>query len=123
MIVLLLSFLPILIFGLLPTIWSVATLGTISAIIAFTLIGITFGHFLGGPDPNDRTALALATSTRHPGIAIALAVSNIAEAEAVRAVAVVLLYLLVSGIVATPYLNWLSTSKTQEQKVPKEKVA
>lgn len=122
-IVLLVSFLPILIFGLLPVIWSVASLGTILAIIAFTVIGITVGHFLGGPDSNDRTALALATSARHPGIAIALAIANTGETETKKVVAVVLLYLLVSGIVATPYFNWLTGKKTQNEKAPEERMA
>jgi BASS family bile acid:Na+ symporter len=123
MIVLLVSFLPILIFGLLPLIWSVASLGTILGIIAFTVIGITVGHFLGGPDMNDRAALALATSTRHPAIAIAVAIANIGQTETKKAVAIILLYLLISGIVAMPYFKWLSGKETQDEKAPNGKVA
>lgn len=123
MIVLVVSFLPILIFGLLPLIWSIATGGAMLAIVAFTVIGITVGHLLGGPDPADRTALALATTARHPGIAIALASANLEATHFRAAVAAVILYLLLSGIVATPYLNWLVGHKTRNTQVPEKKLA
>jgi uncharacterized membrane protein YuzA (DUF378 family) len=44
---------------------------TIVAIAAFVLVGLAVGHSLGGHDPDDRAVLALATATRHPGIALA----------------------------------------------------
>jgi BASS family bile acid:Na+ symporter len=111
MIILILSFLPILI-ALLPAMWSLIGSGTILAIAAFAIVGVTVGHFLGGPDPNDRVVLALATSSRHPAIAIALTAANVGEAETKLAAAAILLYVIVGGIVATPYLAWLTDDKT-----------
>ncbi len=35
--------------------------------------------FFGGPTPDDRTALALATASRHPGVALAIAGANVAD--------------------------------------------
>lgn len=114
MIVLIAAFLPILIV-LLPVLWSLIGDGTILAIIAFAIVGVTAGHYLGGPDPNDRTVLALATTSRHPAIAIALASANMGETEAKLAAAAIILYLVVSGIVVTPYLNWLTGGKAREK--------
>lgn len=38
-----------------------------------------FWHWLGRPDPDDRTALAIASSMRHPGVALAIARLNFPE--------------------------------------------
>ena len=77
---------------------------TILAIVLFALIGIVAGHLLGGPASGDRKALALAVATRHPGVA--LAILHVLAPDDKRVAAVVLLYLLVSGVVAVPYLAW-----------------
>jgi BASS family bile acid:Na+ symporter len=47
--------------------------GTILALGAFTLAGLAAGHLLGGPNRDDCTVLALATASRHPGVALAIA--------------------------------------------------
>jgi bile acid:Na+ symporter, BASS family len=70
----------------------------------FVLVGLAVGHLLGGPDPEDRTVLALSTAMRHPAIAIAIAQSNFPDQK--LAPAAILLYLLVSVIAAAPYLKW-----------------
>ena len=77
---------------------------TILAIVLFALLGIIAGHLLGGPDSGDRKALALAVATRHPGVA--LAILHVLAPGDKRITAIVLLYLLVSGVVAVPYLAW-----------------
>jgi bile acid:Na+ symporter, BASS family len=77
--------------------------GTLVAMIAFVLIGLTVGHFLGGPAAEDRSALALATASRHPGIAIAIAHVNFPGEPLVPAA--VVLYMVVSSIVSTPYVK------------------
>jgi BASS family bile acid:Na+ symporter len=87
-----------------PAIWSLIGNGVLMSLIAFSLIGLAVGHMLGGPDANDRTVLALATATRHPGLAIAIAKVNFPEEKAVMAV--VMCHLIVGGIVALPYINW-----------------
>jgi len=77
---------------------------TLVAILAFVVSGLAVGHFLGGPEPQDRTALALATATRHPGVA--LAVLHAAAPGQSDAAPVVLLYLLVGMLASIPYLKW-----------------
>lgn len=78
--------------------------GTMLAFVAFTAVGLAAGHLLGGPDPDDRTVLALSSAKRHPGMAIAIATANSTERELV--LAAVLLYILVSAVVAAPYTTW-----------------
>jgi hypothetical protein len=46
---------PILIFAM-PLIVGLIGNGTLAAIAAFTLVGLTAGHLLGGPSPEYRTA-------------------------------------------------------------------
>jgi BASS family bile acid:Na+ symporter len=107
-VLLLVSFLPILIV-LLPTMWSLTGSGMILAFIVFALAGVAAGFFLGGSDPKERTVLALATTSRHPGIAIALASANVVDETPKQVIAAaVILYLIISGIVVAPFLKWLS---------------
>lgn len=77
---------------------------TILVIVLFVAAGLLTGHLLGGPRTEDRTALALATATRHPGVAIA--VLHAAAPEARDVAPVVVLYLLVAAITSVPYLKW-----------------
>jgi bile acid:Na+ symporter, BASS family len=73
------------------------------------LIGLAAGHLLGGPDPGDRTVLALATCTRHPGIAMAIAALNFPE-QKTAVMAMGLLHMIIGGIVAIPYTVWSKRS-------------
>lgn len=100
----------LLLVSFLPALWaawgSIAaqmTNYTVVAIVAFVAIGLLVGHLLGGPDPGDRTALALATATRHPGVAIG--VLHAIEPAAKDVALVIVLYLLVSGIATLPYVR------------------
>jgi BASS family bile acid:Na+ symporter len=77
---------------------------TVLAIAIFVAIGLLTGHLLGGPDDEDRTALALATATRHPGVAIAV-LHAIGPVDP-GVVPVVVLYLLVGMVAAAPYVAW-----------------
>ncbi|HEU0252327.1 MAG TPA: bile acid:sodium symporter [Pyrinomonadaceae bacterium] len=83
--------------------------GTLFALAAFAMVGIIVGHLLGGPDPGDRAVLALATSARHPAIAIAIAHVNFPGQKLAGAVVVV--YLILSTILTIPYLNWVKRSR------------
>jgi bile acid:Na+ symporter, BASS family len=103
-VLLLLALLPILI-KVWPAMMSLIGNGTIIAMVVFALVGLAAGHLLGGPDPENRTVLALSTATRHPGIAIAIAATNFPDQKA--APAAVLLYLIVSALAAKPYLAWV----------------
>jgi BASS family bile acid:Na+ symporter len=120
-ILLIVSVLPILIF-LLPTIWSLIGNHTLPALVSFALVGAAAGYFLGGPNPKERTILALATSSRHPGIAIALASANVDETPKKLVAAAVILYLIVSAAVMAPFLKWLSGDGATENAVEREAV-
>ncbi len=87
-----------------PMIWGLMGNGTGIALAAFVLVGLAVGHFLGGPEPENRTALAISTASRHPGIAVAIAQANFPEQK--LAMAAVLLYLLVNAVVSIPYQIW-----------------
>ena len=78
--------------------------GALMATLVFVVCGLVVGHLLGGPDPNDRSVLALACATRHPGMAIALAHLEFPNLKG--SVAVVLLYLVVASLVSIPYVIW-----------------
>jgi BASS family bile acid:Na+ symporter len=78
--------------------------GTILAIAAIVGTGLLAGHWLGGPDSDDRTALAIASSTRHPGVALAIARLNFPEET--RVPAAVFLFLLVNALGTLPYGAW-----------------
>jgi BASS family bile acid:Na+ symporter len=78
--------------------------GTILAIVAFTVVGLVVGHLLGGPDPDNKTALALATATRHPGVALAVAASSFPDEKLVEPA--MILYMAIGAVVSIPYVAW-----------------
>ncbi|MEJ8846346.1 hypothetical protein [Variovorax rhizosphaerae] len=80
--------------------------GTLIAIVVFVAIALAVGHWLGGPDPEEREVLALSTACRHPGIAIAIATANATGGEMNQVPAAIMLYLLVSIIATVPYVKW-----------------
>jgi bile acid:Na+ symporter, BASS family len=91
--------------ALLATHWQVvgAILGPpILALGGFTLAALGVGHLLGGPDPNDRTALAVTCATRHVGVAMVIAAATPNPRTAVLIVA----YTLASALVIVPYMKW-----------------
>ena len=77
---------------------------TLLAILAFVAVGLAAGHLLGGPVEGDRTVLALATATRHPAVAIAIA--HAVAPHQNRVGAAVILYLVVATIFSMPYVRW-----------------
>ena len=79
--------------------------GEILAMIAFTVVAVAVGHWLGGPDPGERRSLALATASHHPGLAMALAAASF-PAQRLLVAAAILLYLVVSALVLLPYNAW-----------------
>lgn len=79
--------------------------GTVLAIMSFVLLGLIVGHLLGGPNPADRGTLALATASRHPAMALAIAGANFPGQRKIVLIAI-LLYLIVAGIVSIPYRIW-----------------
>ena len=101
-ILLLLALLPVL-FVELPAAWAMVHDGTVVAIVIFIVIGLTAGHVLGGPDPHEASVLALATASRHPAIAFAVASANFPDE---RFGGVIVLYLITGAIVTVPYVMW-----------------
>lgn len=79
--------------------------GAILALAIFMLVGTAVGHLLGGPVEEDRTTLALATSARHPGLAMAIAAANFPQQKTLVAGAVVI-YLILRLILSIPYARW-----------------
>jgi len=77
--------------------WSgVLTLATLIA------VALAIGHLLGGPAEEDRTALAIACSTRHLGIAVLVA----ASLPGPRTAVIIAFYILTSAVISIPYLRW-----------------
>lgn len=93
---LVLSILPVL-FSQIRTILSLVGDGTLLSFAGFALAGYFMGYFLGGPELGNRRVLALATASRHPAIAAAIAHANFPQQK--LAVPAIVLYLIVSAVV------------------------
>lgn len=65
-----------------------------------TLGALAFGHWIGGPDPGTRTAIAITSAARNPGLAMLVATLNNAS-PSIRAT--LLTYLVVAAFTALPY--------------------
>jgi bile acid:Na+ symporter, BASS family len=102
-IVLLGGVLLILVFAL-PAVLSLIGNGTILVIAAFIVVGVTVGHFSGGPGPDERVTLALSTAYRHPALAIAIATANVPGER--RVFSAILLYALLNTLLTIPYVAW-----------------
>jgi BASS family bile acid:Na+ symporter len=87
-----------------PGILSLIGNGTILAMVLVVAIALAGGHLLGGPDLNDRGALALVACARHPGVALTIA--HAADADK-RVGAAIVMFLLIGLIVSMPYQLWV----------------
>ena len=77
-------------------------LPSLLAFATFTATALAAGHLLGGPDPAERTSLAVACASRHVGLALLVAASYRGD----RALALVAAYLIASALVSIPYVQW-----------------
>jgi BASS family bile acid:Na+ symporter len=87
-------------------IWQVvigAGLRVMLAIAVVTVMAVAIGHLMGGPDPATRTATAISSAARNPGLALLVATLNSAPAAIT---ATVLAYLVFSALVLVPYVTW-----------------
>lgn len=107
MVLVLLAFVPVLVQAW-PALAALIGDGTVVAMAAVTVIAIIGGHLLGGPDPRDRATLAMASSVRHPGIAMSIAGASFQDP---RVSAAVLLFMLVGIVAAAPYTVWIKRSR------------
>jgi BASS family bile acid:Na+ symporter len=74
----------------------------VAAMLLVIGIGLAVGHWLGGPEPRDRTVLAIANTGRFPVLA-ALVATALGEP---RAIPVIILYTLLSVLATMPYQAW-----------------
>ena len=80
-----------------------AGVATIAAMVFTTAAALAVGHLLGGPAPTTRTAVAVTSAARNPGLALLVATVNAAQPAII---ATVLAYVLVSLLAITPYVAW-----------------
>jgi bile acid:Na+ symporter, BASS family len=74
----------------------------ILTLAALIFLALVIGHLLGGPDEDDRTALAIACATRHLGIAIVVATA----VPGPRTAVIIAVYIAVSAAISIPYMRW-----------------
>jgi BASS family bile acid:Na+ symporter len=72
------------------------------AIAATVAVALLAGHLCGG---SNRSALALAAATRHPGVALAIAHMNFPDQQK-PLTAGILVYLIITLLVSAPYVRW-----------------
>ncbi len=99
----LLAFVPIVV-KIWPAMMGMIGNGAVVSMALISIIALLGGHFLGGPDFRDRATLAIASSVRHPGLALAIAGASFGDP---RVSAAILLFLLVGMIVGIPYTRWV----------------
>ncbi|MBL0141646.1 MAG: hypothetical protein IPP91_06155 [Betaproteobacteria bacterium] len=73
------------------------------AIAIATMLALAAGYLLGGPDPATRTAMAISSAARNPGLALLVATLNSASPVIT---ATILSYLVVSVLTAVPFVMW-----------------
>jgi BASS family bile acid:Na+ symporter len=66
-------------------------------------LALAAGHLLGGPEPGTRTAVAIGSAARNPGLALLVVTLNQAPLEAGAAV---MTHLLISAVTIVPYAFW-----------------
>jgi predicted Na+-dependent transporter len=74
----------------------------IAALALLILMALVIGHVVGGPQEENRSALAVACATRHIGVAVAVATSMPGGRTAV----VISIYIAVSVAITLPYTRW-----------------
>jgi BASS family bile acid:Na+ symporter len=83
-------------------------LSGIAITVVMTFAALAIGHALGGRDPNDCTALAIACASRFPALVLLIASLNYAGPQSLPVVAA---YLLFSNLAAIPYMFWRASRR------------
>jgi BASS family bile acid:Na+ symporter len=108
-VLLLIAFLPLLVAAW-PAVASLAGDGSYLAMFLVVAAALAGGHLLGGPDPQDRAALAVTAAIRHPGLALAVAGANMVDKGVA---AVVLGFVIVQFLTAIAYQRVLKPRATR----------
>jgi BASS family bile acid:Na+ symporter len=77
-------------------------------IVAMTSAALAVGHVLGGPDPDDRTTLAIACATRFPALGLLIASLNFPNAKPLP---IVVSYMLISALSVMSYIRWRKSQR------------
>lgn len=83
-----------------------------ATLVSLLLIALAIGHVLGGPDEDDRTALAISCATRHIGVAVIVAATFRGPKTAVLVAA----YIVGSALVSLAYLRWRKSKTATARK-------
>lgn len=99
----------VLVVALAPAMWKLVGDGTLVALTAMILAGIAAGYLLAKGDRGDKAALALASSARHPGVALTIAVANFPNEK--WAPAAILLGTLLSVVISIPFMKRIGSAQ------------
>lgn len=110
-VVVLLAGAAIMLWKLAPAMGATLGNGALAVMLLVALLGLGAGYLLGGSHAGNRGALALATSARHPGVAIGLA-TGLFAGETSPVVGAVLVYFLVSAVIGMPVLRLIRKRET-----------
>jgi BASS family bile acid:Na+ symporter len=100
--VMLLGVLVVILIVALPQVLRVGVV-TVLGVVLFVAATLVIGHYLGGPTPEGRVALALANSSRNAGLALALIAINVEnEGPILGAISAIALLSAVAGVI---YVN------------------
>jgi len=90
---------------LVPSVRMILHFGTLPALAIVIMVGISLalGHLLGGPVPDERSALAIASIARNVGLALFITVLSRVEQTVLPTL---LSYMILGAIVAVPYSGW-----------------
>lgn len=74
----------------------------IAALALLIVMSLVIGHLVGGPEEENRSALAVACATRHIGVAVFVATSL----PGARIAVVISIYIAISVAITLPYTRW-----------------
>jgi BASS family bile acid:Na+ symporter len=87
--------------------------GTLLAMLIMALAGLAIGHYVGGPEQDNRVVLALATATRHPAVAIAIGDAAFPGNPTIRVA--VLFAVIVVAVATMPYSSWAARHQSERR--------
>ncbi|HKU86794.1 MAG TPA: hypothetical protein VJV77_10705 [Casimicrobiaceae bacterium] len=90
----------------LVNVWQAVTgagMRIVAAIAVVTALALAAGHSLGGPEPGTRTAVAICSAARNPGLALVVATRNDLPPAVV---ATIFAYLVFSAVIVLAYVLW-----------------